>query len=397
MLGQRSGRIILGNPEAGNATVIRLLQQPKGGAGYCDSVDILLQWNSAPFTAGDAIPLSIQIKGAGLVIRAFLSRFEIPRPRPSSKVAVELSDGSWLRITTPHDVDDRAVVWSQRLFVLLESVLMLLLAVVMVRRYTRPIEKMGSAVEMFGHRPDLVDPLPEEGVKEIRNASHSFNLMREQVLGNLEERNRMISAMTHDLRTPLTKLQLRLERVQPLELREKLQATTAEMSSIIVQGLEFARSLTTNEKPIRLELVSFLQSLIDDATDVGGKVALQCEGIREEETAIVSARTLCLRRCLENLISNANKYAGEAKVVLQKDAEGIVISVLDNGPGIPEEKLETVFEPYYRLESSRNSTTGGTGLGLCIARNMAALNGAELTLANREDGGLCAQVRFLRR
>ena len=86
MLGQRSGRIILGNPEAGNATVIRLLQQPKGGAGYCDSLDILLQWNSAPFTAGDAIPLSIQIKGAGLVIRAFLSRFEIPRPRPSSSL-----------------------------------------------------------------------------------------------------------------------------------------------------------------------------------------------------------------------------------------------------------------------------------------------------------------------
>lgn len=106
---------------------------------------------------------------------------------------------------------------------------------------------------------------------------------------------------------------------------------------------------------------------------------------------------LCLRRCLENLISNANKYAGEAKVVLQKDAEGVVISVLDNGPGIPEEKLETVFEPYYRLESSRNSMTGGTGLGLCIARNMAALNGAELTLTNREEGGLCAQVRFLRR
>lgn len=239
--------------------------------------------------------------------------------------------------------------------------------------------------------------LPEEGVKEIRNASHSFNLMREQVLGNLEERNRMFSAMTHDLRTPLTKLQLRLERVQPQELREKLQATTAEMSSIIVQGLEFARSLTTNEKPIRLELVSFLQSLVDDATDVGGKVALQCEGIGEEKTVVVSARTLCLRRCLENLISNANKYAGEAKVVLQKDAEGVVISVLDNGPGIPEEKLETVFEPYYRLESSRNSTTGGTGLGLCIARNMAALNGAELTLTNREEGGLCAQVRFLRR
>ena len=321
----------------------------------------------------------------------------LPQHLASLEVAVELSDGSWLRITTPHDVDDRAVVWSQRLFVLLESVVMLLLAVVMVRRFTRPIEKLGSAVEMFGHRPDLVDPLPEEGVNEIRNASHSFNLMREQVLGNLEERNRMISAMTHDLRTPLTKLQLRLERVEPQELREKLQATTTEMSSIIVQGLEFARSLTTKEKPIRLELVSFLQSLVDDTTDVGGKVALQCEGIGEEETVVVSARTLCLRRCLENLVSNANKYAGEAKVVLQKDAEGVVISVWDNGPGIPEEKLETVFEPYYRLESSRNSTTGGTGLGLCIARNMAALNGAELTLTNREEGGLCAQVRFLRR
>ena len=90
MLGQRSGRIILGNPEAGNATIIRMLQQPKGGAGYCDSLDILLQWNSAPFTAGDAIPLSIQIKGASLVIRAFLSRFEIPRPRPSSRFTLTI-------------------------------------------------------------------------------------------------------------------------------------------------------------------------------------------------------------------------------------------------------------------------------------------------------------------
>lgn len=114
-------------------------------------------------------------------------------------------------------------------------------------------------------------------------------------------------------------------------------------------------------------------------------------------TILVRNATICRFCFLMPSFSNANKYAGEAKVVLQKDAEGVVISVLDNGPGIPEEKLETVFEPYYRLESSRNSTTGGTGLGLCITRNMAALNGAELTLTNREEGGLCAQVRFLRR
>lgn len=203
----------------------------------------------------------------------------------------------------------------------------------------------------------------------------------------------MISAITHDLKTPLTKLQLRFERVEPEELRVKLKATAAEMSAMVDEGLDFARSLSTKERPVRLELGSFLDSIAADSADVGARVAFRREA-SAEAPLVLSLRAGCLRRAVTNLTTNTLKYAGSAEIVFAREAGDVVIRVLDEGPGIPEEELEAVFEPYYRLESSRNSETGGTGLGLCIARNMAALNGARLTLRNRAEGGLAAEIRW---
>ena len=203
----------------------------------------------------------------------------------------------------------------------------------------------------------------------------------------------MISAITHDLKTPLTKLQLRFERVEPEVLRVKLKATAAEMSAMVDEGLDFARSLSTKERPVRLELGSFLDSIAADSADVGARVAFRREA-SAEAPLVLSLRVGCLRRAVTNLTTNTLKYAGSAEIVFAREAGDVVIRVLDEGPGIPEEELEAVFEPYYRLESSRNSETGGTGLGLCIARNMAALNGARLTLRNRAEGGLAAEIRW---
>lgn len=310
---------------------------------------------------------------------------------PVLETAIELSDGTWLKVTQPFEVDDRKVVWSQRLFVLAEALVMLVLVAVVLLRVTRPIQKLCRAAEAFGRHPELAEPLPEKGVREVRDAAQSFNRMRERICGNLAERDRMIAAMAHDLRTPLTRLQLRLDRVEPEPLRAKLQETAASMRAIISQGLELAKSLNTDEALTLLDIRSFLQSVADDHADVGAQVSLE-ENVRGASPVVVLARPLCLRRCLDNLVTNACAYGGSARIGLAQEGGNVVVTVADEGPGIPEDMLERVFEPYFRLDSSRNPSSGGIGLGLAIARNMALLNNGEIRLRNRAQGGLEARV-----
>lgn len=310
---------------------------------------------------------------------------------PVLETAIQLSDGTWLKVTQPFEVDDRKVVWSQRLFVLAEALVMLVLVAVVLLRVTRPIQKLCRAAEAFGRHPELAEPLPEKGVREVRDAAQSFNRMRERICGNLAERDRMIAAMAHDLCTPLTRLQLRLDRVEPEPLRAKLQETASSMRAIISQGLELARSLNTDEAWTRLDMRSFLQSVADDHADVGARVSLE-DNVQGASPVVVPARPLCLRRCLDNLITNACIYGGSARIGLAQEGENVVVTVADDGPGIPEDMLERVFEPYFRLESSRNPSSGGIGLGLAIARNMALLNNGEIQLCNRAQGGLEARV-----
>ena len=314
----------------------------------------------------------------------------LPGPLPAVQRPVPDRD----QRQTADDVDDRVLVWTQRAFLIVLALVTLVIVIVLVRRMTRPIDGLSRAVEEFGRHPEVCAPLPEEGVREIRSAAHSFNRMRGLIQGNIAERNRMIAAMTHDLRTPLTKMQLRLERVEPADLREKLQDAVLTMRSIIEQGLQFARSLATQEEMTRMDLRSFVQSLADDYADVGKKVEFVDETPQSKDPLVVSARTLCLKRCLENLISNACTYAGEATLVLKISQGAALVCVCDRGPGIPQECLEHIFEPYYRVEGSRNRSFGGTGLGLAIARNMAILNAAELRVQNLAQGGLMAELKI---
>lgn len=311
---------------------------------------------------------------------------------PLLQTAIELDDGSWLEVLQPLYITNRSAVWMQRAFILLESVLFSVLLIWMIRRATRPLYQLSQAAEQFGRNPEIVEPIPPTGPKEIREAANSFNRMRERIRDNLGERNRMLEAMGHDLRTPLAKIQLRLDRIKPEELRDQFAANIGEIESIIEQGLELARSLQTSEETVPLDITAFAHSIVEDLADGGLDVSYNGYTDLNEEPILVMAKPTCLKRCLENLLTNAVKYAGNARMCISREAGRVVIAINDNGPGIPDEYLEKVFEPYYRLERSRNRNSGGIGLGLSIARNMVLLNNGALSLKNRPGGGLTAQV-----
>ncbi|MDO5115652.1 MAG: ATP-binding protein [Synergistaceae bacterium] len=308
---------------------------------------------------------------------------------PMLQVAIRMEDGRWLELVQPLMITDDRLIWRQRIFVFLESLIFSLIVIVLIRCATRPIERLAQEAERFGRNPEAARPLDECGSREIREAAQSFNRMRARICESLNERNAMLEAMGHDLRTPLARIQLRLDRIEPDELRERFAANVEEIRSIIEQGLELARSLHTSEKAAPLDVVAFVESIADDME--GGAVRIG-DMPEDESPLLVCARPTCLRRSIENLLTNAVNYAGGAVISVEKEKSKVVIRVEDDGPGIPEELLEKVFEPYYRLEGSRNRESGGTGLGLSIARNMVLLNDGSLVLKNRPQGGLCAII-----
>ena len=310
---------------------------------------------------------------------------------PMLQVLIAMDDGGWLELTQPLSITDNRLVWRQRIFVLFESLIFSLIVIILIRCAAKPIERLAQEADRFGRNPEAACPLDERGSREIREAAQSFNRMRARICDNLNERNNMLEAMGHDLRTPLARIQLRLDRIEPEKLREKFAANIEEIRSIIEQGLELARSLHTSEKAAPMDVVAFVESIADDMETKEGDIRL---GAMPDDDAplLVRARPTCLKRSIENLLTNAVKYAGGAVVSVEKDRGDVVIKIEDDGPGIPEAMLEKVFEPYYRLEGSRNRESGGTGLGLSIARNMVLLNEGSLVLKNRPQGGLCAMI-----
>lgn len=308
------------------------------------------------------------------------------------QMAVRLDSDTWLDVTQPLYLSVVWLIWMQRLVFLVEFAIFAVLVLFMLRRLLTPLQVLSQAADRIGKQPELASPLPEAGCREIREAAQSFNRMRSRIQANLEERNRMLAAMAHDLRTPLTRVQLRVEEVEPEDLREKLTAGLKEVKSIAEQSLELSGSLKTSEKSVPLDVRAFLQSSVDDFAEMGHTVSMA----DMPEGLAVLARPMTLKRCVDNLLRNAFAYAGDAEVRASATASEVNIDICDSGPGIPEEYLEKIFEPYLRLESSRNRESGGTGLGLSIARNMALLNNGSLTLEKRPEGGLRARITLPR-
>ena len=256
------------------------------------------------------------------------------------------------------------------------------LSLVAVRWVTGPLSALATAAEKLGediHRP----PLPETGPLEARRAARAFNTMQGRLSRFIADRTRIFTAMSHDLKTPITRLRLRTEMLDDDALRAKFSKDLEDMESMVAQTLDFMRDASASEPVQRVDFMALLESLQTDYQDTGNTVDIKGRIERS-----FSGRPLALRRCLTNLLDNAIRYGKRATLKAEEGAHLVTIRVLDEGPGIPEQELEHAFEPFFRGESSRSRETGGTGLGLGIARNIARAHGGDLILKNRPGGGL---------
>ncbi len=251
------------------------------------------------------------------------------------------------------------------------------------RLLARPVQRLASSAGRLAqdvHAP----PLDEEGgPAEARAAAEAFNRMQQRIRTQLAQQSRFLAAVSHDLRTPLTRMSLRIEGIDDSQVRYRLRQDLAEMNGLIDATLYYLRERDGAAVPRqRVDVEALLQAVVDDATEIGQDVRLS--GHAEPLLAYPAE----LRRAVVNLVENAHRYGGSARIELTDSPERVVIDVCDSGPGIPEEEMSRVLEPFYRLESSRNRSTGGVGMGLAIAADIVARHGGELTLANRPEGGL---------
>jgi len=257
------------------------------------------------------------------------------------------------------------------------------------RWLAQPIDRLAAAARDLGqniHRP----PLPEDGTSECREASRVFNQMQARIRQQLDERDRFVAAVSHDLRTPLTRLRLRTEGLPGAEERRLFGRDIAEMDAMIGATLDHLRGAAGSEPRALLDLHALLESLADDQQACGHLVPVR------GHAAPLRAQPGALRRCLDNLVGNALRYGGGAEIALHDTPAEVRIEVRDHGPGLPEAELERVLAPFYRMEGSRNRGSGGVGLGLSIAQDIARRHGGRLWLRNAPGGGLLASVALPR-
>lgn len=253
------------------------------------------------------------------------------------------------------------------------------------RWLTRPVQRLAAAAQSLGGE-GASPPLPEEGPREFREASRVFNQMQARIRQQLADRDRFVAAVSHDLRTPLTRLRLRTETLPGAEDRHRMGRDIAEMDAMITATLEHLRGAAHAEPLALVDVRALADSLADDLQDMGHAVTVQ------GACAPLQARPGALRRCLDNLVGNAVRYGGGAELCLQDGPAELRITIRDHGPGLPEAELARVMEPFYRVEASRNRASGGMGLGLSIARDIALRHGGALRLRNAPGGGLEATL-----
>lgn len=300
-------------------------------------------------------------------------------------VSMQLMDGSWLNFGFA-SVRSLPLSSVSHLLVLGIGISALLVfGVAAMGLITRPIDRLASAAEQFG-RGGQPEDVPESGVREVQRAARAFNDMRRRIRRMIEDRTQMIAAISHDLRTPITRLKLRAEFVEDAEEQQKMLDDLDQMEAIIRSTLAFAREDSDTEPTAMVDLCEMLRNVaeshpparLDDAPPA----------------AMLHGRPVALRRCFNNLVENAVRYGHAADIAIQDQPDSYLVTIDDQGPGIPEERMADVFRPFVRLEESRNRESGGAGLGLAIARSVVLAHGGTVELVNRPEGGLRTTVRL---
>lgn len=254
---------------------------------------------------------------------------------------------------------------------------------------SRPIQRLSDAAERLSENLDS-PPLDESGPREARQAAHTFNLMQQRIREQVQQRARMLGAVSHDLRTPLSRLKLRLEKIDDDKLQGQMRQDLNDMIGMLDATLTYLHEQRTSEALQMMDVQALVESLCENAQDQGADV--QVSG----HCAPLQVQPMALRSCINNLMDNALRYAGQAHIELQDQREHLLIRVIDHGPGIAADKREAVFEPFFRLEGSRNRNSGGVGLGMTIAREAAQRQGGQLNLEDTPGGGLTAVIRLPR-
>ncbi|GAA5265976.1 two-component system, OmpR family, sensor kinase [Acidiphilium sp. MT5] len=333
-----------------------------------------------------AFPMAKDIRPHGMTLRGAINP-------PRVMISFHLPDGLWLTVISPFRPTPP---WRTPGFATAFIIMFVLGAAMIiwaVLRLTAPVRTLAAAAEQLGRDIGNAPSLPESGPSEIATAAIAFNTMAARIRRFVEDRTFLLTAIGHDLRTPITRLKLRVEFLEDEAVRDKFMADLDELEAMVASTLAFGRDIAASEAMVPVDIATLLRTALDEAADVATDGA-ECVSFSGPDHLTLRVRPLSLKRALANLIANAINYGGAARVSLRQAQRDMVrIDIEDDGPGIPAAELERVFEPFRRIETSRNRRTGGTGLGLAIARNAVRAHGGDITLANRPGGaGLIASV-----
>ncbi len=363
-------------------------------------------WNPRAERTEVALATALGVRPDRVVLRfpvGFLQRPPVydhagvpPAPAPASvaaaqdvlvtggfEAALRLQDGSWRIVKADAGLEPWR--WFVAMWLALSALAAAVFAWAMAQRFARPIGAFARAAERLGRDP-RAPPIELDGPAEIAEAARAFNDMQARLNRYVDDRATMIAAVAHDLRTPLMRLGLRIEDADPA-IRTACECDIREMQAMISTVMAYVRDTSRIGVRRPLDLRSLAETVVDDAADRGAAVSLESGA-----PVVIEADPIALKSLLANLVGNAVKYAGGAELVLEAREHEAVIAVRDRGPGVPEEDMERVFDPFFRGERSRNRDTGGMGLGLASARATARAHGGDITLHRREGGGLCATV-----
>lgn len=302
------------------------------------------------------------------------------------RLSVLMNDGVWLNVRARNDRPDFQLPPAIAGTILLSLALIMGALWLGLRRITGPLRQLAQAAEDLGIY-GAVPIMPAVGPEEVRALAEAMKRMQARISGMVSDRTRMLAALGHDLRSPITALRLRAEMVEDDETRDRMAATLDEMQDMVEATLAYARGVSTDQPTEPTDLVTLLSDLAAELSETGPRVTLGTL-----EPANLPLRRTPMRRALRNLIENAQRYGGEAFIGLRHMGREVVMTIDDTGPGIPDADLSRVFDPFTRLETSRSRETGGVGLGLPIARAILQAHGGTIVLSNRAEGGLRATV-----
>ncbi|MFB9979664.1 ATP-binding protein [Mesorhizobium kowhaii] len=301
--------------------------------------------------------------------------------------SLRFADGQWLNFTEPITPVGPILSFDSLPLYSLIAGLVVIMSIWSLRRLTAPYRMMETAVNRIGK--DLKSPpITESGSREVRAAAKAINAMQARLREYVEDREHLAAALAHDLRTPMTRMRLRLELLRKSAVREALAHDLADVESIASSVIDFATFEVTEEKSERIDFWSLVESIADSYDDVS------FDDDTRSRALICMARPVALRRCVTNLMQNAITYGKKAHISLRRSENMILLTIRDEGPGIPQAQIDAVFGSFVRLEQSRNRQTGGLGLGLTIARNIARAAGGEVRLSNNPGGGLLTELRL---